>query len=287
MTGYGRATGNYEDKSILVEIRALNGKFTDVRLKLPHLYREKELELRRMLLEWIERGKIEVVIEAQSASGRDEYTLNYPLFEYHYRELSKIAESLGQSPGDMMTAVLRLPNVVAPESGSLTDGEWQALQDTAKAAFEKFNAFRQNEGKSLQKVFKKHVNRIQQLLEKVDPLDQQRAEQIRERLHKSLEDNMSRERIDENRFEQEVLFYLEKIDINEEKSRLGLHCTHFLEVMDNDIVRKGKKLNFISQEMGREINTLGAKAYSSEIQRLVVDMKNELEKIKEQLANTV
>lgn len=287
MTGYGRETLPYKDKTITVEIRSLNSKFTDARLKIPQNFKEKETELRRIIAERVERGKIELMIEVKSHQGDDEYGLNHALFKKYYRELSKLADELSMSKGDMLQAILRLPNVVATDAEEIEEEEWDTVIKVLNSAIEKFEKFRLAEGHAMEEDMRARIRNIQNFQSQLDPHESERVTRLRQRLHQNLEEYLGKDKIDENRFEQEILFYLEKIDITEEKVRLGQHCLYYLEELDKSYKQKGRKLSFITQEMGREINTLGAKAYSSEIQRLVVGMKDELEKIKEQVANSV
>jgi uncharacterized protein (TIGR00255 family) len=287
MTGYGRETVSYKDKTITVEIRSLNSKFTDMRLKMPQNFKEKETELRRVVMERVERGKIDVNIEVKSHQGDDEFGLNTSLFKKYYRELSKLSDELDMPKGDMMLAILRLPNVVATENDEIDEEEWEAVMSAMNKAVDNFEKFRASEGKAMEDDMRARVKIIRESLEVLDPFETERVTRLRQRMHQNLEEYLGKDKIDENRFEQEIMYYLEKIDITEEKVRLGQHCIYYVEELDKNYKQKGRKLSFISQEMGREINTLGAKAYSSEIQKLVVGMKDELEKIKEQIANIV
>ena len=287
MTGYGRVSHPYGDKTINVEVRSLNSKYTDVRLRLPQNYREKEAELRRVLIEKLERGKIDFMLEITSPNGDDGYGLNQALFRKYFRELSKLREELSITEGDIMLAILRLPNVVASAADTIDEREWEAVLAALDLAVLQFDQFRQAEGAAMEADLRMRVGIIQQLLSELNPFEEERIAKLRQRMRQNLDEYLGKENIDENRFEQEVLFYLEKIDLTEEKVRLEQHCKYFLEELAKKHTSKGRKLSFISQEMGREINTMGAKAYSSEIQRLVVGMKDELEKIKEQVANSV
>jgi len=285
MTGYGRVSRNYQDKTIIVEIRSLNSKFTDLRLKAPQHYKEKEPEIRRILTERLERGKIDFTLEINSASGEDGFALNVPLFKRYVAELQKLGTELKVETGDLFQAVLRLPNVVATANDEIEEKEWENVYAAIEEAIRQFESFRASEGKVLENELQSRIVMIQDNLEKVGPLEGERVVRMRQRLYQNLEESLGKEKIDENRFEQEIIHYLEKLDITEEKVRLAQHCKYFLEELKHQGTQKGRKLSFISQEIGREINTLGAKAYSSEIQRLVVVMKDELEKIKEQVAN--
>lgn len=287
MTGYGRESQNYQDKTISVEIRSLNSKFTDIKLKIPPKYKDYENDLRRLLAERAERGKIEFILEIKSIHGDDDFALNVPLFKRYALELRKIAEELHISQADIFSAVLRLPNVIATDTENIDEAEWAAALQTTHKAIAQFDAFRQAEGQAMENELQQRVQNILAGLPLVDPHQEERVSRVRQRMYQNLEEYLGKDKIDENRFEQEILFYLEKMDITEEKVRLEQHCNYFLQELASPDTAKGRKLSFISQEMGREINTLGAKAYSSEIQRLVVQMKDELEKIKELVANTI
>lgn len=287
MTGYGRVSEQFKDLTITVEIRSLNSKFTDLRIKLPQNYRDKEPEIRRMLTDYAERGKLDFTLDVKTILGDEEYSLNLPLFRRYHRELTKLAQELQLPMGDIMSTILKMPNVVTPEQDFLDEEEWANVQQIITKALDAFQTFRQDEGKVLEEDIRTRIANIQALLSQVDPYEEERISKLRQRIHQNLEEYLGKDKIDENRFEQEIIFYLEKIDINEEKVRLAQHCNYFLEELDANTAQKGRKLSFISQEIGREINTLGAKAYSSDIQRFVVNMKDELEKIKEQVANSV
>ncbi len=287
MTGYGRTTSRFEEKTITVEVRSLNSKFTDLRVKIPQNYKEKEQAIRKYLTDNIQRGKIDMTIDIKSAHGDSEYGLNAALFKKYHNELSQIMGELEMPTGDLVQAILRLPNVVSNADTDLSEEEWAALNATIKEAVAKFNEFRREEGAAMETDCRQRVHSIMKDLETLDPFEKKRVEVIRSRMQKNIDEYVGKDNIDANRFEQEILYYLEKIDVTEEKVRLSQHCKYFLEELDKSQVQKGRKLSFISQEMGREINTLGSKANSSDIQRIVVRMKDELEKIKEQVANSV
>ncbi|MEZ4952453.1 MAG: YicC/YloC family endoribonuclease [Saprospiraceae bacterium] len=287
MTGYGRSTKTFGSKTIIVELRSLNSKFTDMRLKVPSSFREKEHELRKFVTEKVERGKIDLSIEIKSLTGEDGFGLNVPLFKKYHEALSNIADELGTGKDGLAAAILRIPNVVVSEEGDMDEEEWKQVLITINDAFDHFTKFREAEGNAMEEDLRLRVKNIRAGLIGVDPFETGRVTRLKNRLKQNLEEFMGKENVDENRFEQEVLFYLEKIDITEEKVRLEQHCSFFLEQLDSPKMSKGRKLSFISQEMGREINTLGAKAYSADIQRIVVNMKDDLEKIKEQVANSV
>ena len=287
MTGYGRLQTLFGDKLISVEIRSLNSKYTDLRLKLPNGYRVYEPEIRKLISGHTERGKVDVTIEIKSGEGDEDYALNKPLFRRYAQELSILADELDMNKEGILAAILKLPNIVSsPEEEPLKD-EWVAVQKAITDTIVKFRDFRSTEGDAMEKDMRIRVSNIQEAIQRLATYEEERIMKLRQRLRLLLEEHLVKDHIDENRFEQEVLFYLEKMDINEEKVRLEQHCVHFLEELGKSITLKGRKLSFISQEMGREINTMGAKAYSSDIQRVVVGMKDELEKIKEQVANSL
>jgi uncharacterized protein (TIGR00255 family) len=287
MTGYGRAHGSFNDKSITVELRALNSKLTDLKLRLPGDYKEKEVELRKMITDHAERGKIDFVLDVQNKDGVAIVSLNESLFRGYHRELTRLSNELGIHQGEIMQAILRIPNVVAAASGEIDEDEWVAICQTVTHALDALRHFRQQEGKALEADLRLRVANIMLLLTEITPFEQGRFVRMRERLRNNMEEGIGKENLDSNRFEQEILYYLEKMDVTEEKVRLEQHCKYFIEQIDNKSLSAGRTLNFISQEMGREINTLGAKAYDADIQRLIVQMKDELEKIKEQLANVL
>ncbi|MEM1319030.1 MAG: YicC/YloC family endoribonuclease [Bacteroidota bacterium] len=287
MTGYGRASESIDDKTITIELRSLNSKFTDVRFKLPQNYKSKEPEMRKLIIETAERGKIDVQIDVQSMDGDGQYALNQALFRKYYRELNQLTDDLAMPSGDLMQAILKLPNVVASEQNTIEEEEWKAIRNALRSALNAFTRFRKEEGHAMEKDCRLRIANITSLLKEVAPFEKERAERLRTKILNNMEEYVGKDNIDANRFEQEILYYLEKIDITEEKVRLEQHCKYFVEELDTQDTLKGRKLSFISQEMGREINTLGSKANSSDIQRVVVKMKDELEKIKEQVANSV
>jgi len=287
MTGYGRAHGSAGDKTITVELRTLNSKLTDLKLRMPSEFKEKEVEIRKMIIDHAERGKIDFALDVQSADGAATVSLNESLFKGYYRELSRLAKELGMDTGDILQTILRIPNVVASPSGEVDEEVWEVVAETLGRALEALKNFRRQEGKALEADLRLRVANIMLLLTEITPFEKERFVRMRERLRANMEEGFSKENLDTNRFEQEILYYLEKMDVNEEKVRLEQHCKYFIEQIDNKNLSAGRTLNFISQEMGREINTLGAKAYDSDIQRLIVQMKDELEKIKEQLANVL
>ncbi len=287
MTGYGRATGNYGDKTIDIEIRSVNSKGADFRLRIPNNYKDKEGYFRRLLQEKAERGKVDVVIEVTSPYGEEQYSLNKLLFKKYYEEVRDTLANIGGKEEGIANAILRIPNILNLEEVEQDPQEWAVISETFESAMEAFVKYRIEEGRILLDDFQARVENILVKLDEVEPYEVERVPRMKEKLQQLLQTQFTPEQIDQNRFEQELIFYFERYDITEEKVRLRQHCDYFMDELNSQEHAKGRKLNFISQEMGREINTLGSKANHSEIQRIVVIMKDELEKIKEQLANIV
>lgn len=287
MTGFGKASTSFGNKNITVEMRSLNSKVFDLRLKVPANFKEKELDLRRILTERVERGKLDLVISVTDMTGEDSgFALNVPLFKKYAREFKALSEELHIGGADLIQSVLRMPNVVMNDDSELDEEEWKVIERTLNEALTQFIAFRKREGEAMEAALQHHTVSILANLAQIAPYEDNRVVKVRQRMYQNLEEFMGKENVDKNRFEQEVLFYLEKIDVTEEKVRLAQHCQYFTDEMaKHEPLFKGRMLNFISQEIGREINTLGAKAYDSDIQRFVVKMKDDLEKIKELLAN--
>jgi uncharacterized protein (TIGR00255 family) len=285
MTGYGRVEKAFHNKRISIELRSLNSKFTDIRIKSPQYYREKEIEFRRILNDRLERGKIEFSLDIVSMEDEGNSVINNSLFKSYYRQLRQLMQELDIPSGDILQAILRLPDVVSGPTEGPDPEEWAIVCQGIEEVTTSFDLFRKDEGKVIEKDLRLRIHNILDGLQLIPALEEERISRTRSRIYQSLEEYLGKENIDESRFEQEILFYLEKMDISEEKSRLAQHCNYFLDELDAHVTQKGRKLAFISQEIGREINTLGAKSYSSEIQRIVVEMKDELEKIKEQVAN--
>ncbi|MCK5078467.1 MAG: YicC family protein [Bacteroidales bacterium] len=285
MTGFGRSTLDLPERSISIEVKSLNSKQFDAYLRLPPLYREKEGELRLLLNNELERGKIELNINIDKNGETGVYQFNRVLAKQYYTEIKALAEELNLEMNDQVISTLtKMPDVLKAEQASLSEEEWAQVREAVKAAIDKLNDFRIKEGAALEKDLLSRAILIEKLLEKIPPLEEKRITHMRERLKKQLEDYLQQGTVDMNRFEQEVVYYMEKLDITEEKVRLKKHCSYFAEILAEQ-GSNGKKLGFISQEMGREINTLGSKANDADIQKIVVLMKDELEKIKEQLFN--
>jgi uncharacterized protein (TIGR00255 family) len=287
MTGYGLAAADHENGKFSVEIKSLNSKFLELNLKLPKAYSEKELALRNLCSKEIERGKVGVTINIE----RSEETLkgasiNAKLVTKYYRELEAITRALGANTDNLLPAVLNMPEVISYTEEAHDEGEWDVIYSTFLAALKNFNQFRTDEGDVLKTDLELRIKNILDFFAQVEVLEPLRIPQIRARLNQFLEDNVGKINIDSNRLEQELIYYIDKLDITEEKIRLRSHCDYFIETLKSKDAN-GKKLGFISQEIGREINTMGAKANDAHIQQLVVGMKEELEKIKEQLLNVL
>ncbi|PLX00933.1 MAG: YicC family protein [Marinilabiliales bacterium] len=285
MTGFGKEVLENEARKITIEIRTLNSKQLDLNLRLPQIYREKELDIRSIMGKNIERGKVDISINIEQKSVAAAPVISKALARHYYNELKEVSESINQSNDyDYLSMIVKMPEVLVSPEIEIDDEEFGELLSTIQLACDKVNTFRINEGKTLEKDFIQRINTIIELLQKVDSFEENRTTRIRERIKSNLEAFSQDVQSDKNRFEQEVIYYLEKLDITEEKIRLKKHCDYFLETLSKDS-SAGKKLGFVSQEIGREINTMGAKANDFDIQQIVVLMKDELEKIKEQLFN--
>lgn len=287
MTGFGRAERPFEGKTVTVEVRSLNGKLVDIRLKSSVHLGQYELELRKLVQDHAVRGKIDLTLDVKGMDATLLGTPNKEAIKQYYADLKDVADDLGVADDTIFQSILKLPNIFQTENGELSPGLWDAFVDAANGALAKLRQFRETEGKSIHDDMRTSILEILKLLGEVAPHEEEREIVLKKRLMDKVHEMDNDAGVDENRFEQEVLYYLDKLDINEEKVRLEQHCKYFLEELDTPAEVKGKKLNFISQEIGREINTLGAKAQWSPIQRVVVQMKNELEKVKEQLPNVL
>lgn len=284
MTGFGKAVCELPNKKVTVEIRSLNSRQLDLNFRVAPQYRDKESEIRSLLSKSLERGKIDFSLYAESAGESSSNAINQALAMEYYREIKKLAEATGEQT-DILSLVMRMPDVLKQEKAAPDEDEWKAIMNSVIETIAAFNKFRDDEGKVLEKEFQQRIGMIKHKLEAVTELDPQRIAGIRERLNKYLEENVAPGTTDKNRFEQELIYYIEKLDITEEKLRLLTHCDYFLATMKEP--SSGRKLGFIAQEIGREINTIGSKANDAGIQKHVVDMKDELEKVKEQLLNVL
>ena len=283
MTGFGNAAVDFQQKTISVEIKSVNSKFFDLTLRLPPIYREKEMELRTELARFIERGKTEVTILLESQETTKRTTINKPLLNAYFEEFKKIDSELNISTPNFLQLILTMPDVMISEKTILSEDEWKAASHAVSLAMNAFQNFRQVEGKVMELDIKQHIEAIVSGINTLALFETNRIESVRSRLLKNLEEFIQSNNIDRNRFEQELIFYIEKFDISEEKVRLKSHCDYFIQTMNED--SSGKKLSFIAQEIGREINTIGSKANDAEMQKNVVILKDELEKIKEQVLN--
>ncbi len=284
MTGYGKAEGVVENKKISVEVRSLNGKFLDCSLRVPGLYRQKEMLVRSKAAKEVVRGKVDISISYESLEGEQNFFINKGLLKNYYQGLSEVSKELNISEENVLGTLMKMPEVMRSEKQKLSEDEWIGIEKLIDEALVSFNAFRLAEGDVLQKEVEGRINEISSLLTQVEPFESERIETITTRIRKNIDEIVSKDGFDQNRFEQELIFYMERYDITEEKVRLQAHCEHFIKTMNNEQAQ-GKKLGFISQEIGREINTLGSKANHAEMQKIVVQMKDELEKIKEQALN--
>jgi uncharacterized protein (TIGR00255 family) len=287
MTGYGKAECELAAKKITIEIKTLNSKNIDIHTKIPSYYREKELEIRNLLTDKLQRGKVEISLYYEITDEAQAAEVNTQIVKSYYQQLKGIADEVGLNASDvLLQTVMRLPDTLRMDRTEIDDEEWHALRRIIVEAADEVNSFREQEGRSLYTDVSNHIKSIKGFLPEIEIHEKQRVDRIRERIASNFNELFGDKDIDKNRLEQEILYYLEKLDINEEKVRLDNHCNYFLEMLeDNDPI--GKKLGFICQEIGREINTIGSKANDYEIQRRVVLMKDELEKVKEQIANVL
>ena len=286
MTGYGKVTKSRNGKNIEVEIRSLNSKTLDVHTKMPVALNSKDLDIRAMIAAGLERGKVDVSVTLTTDATEDNLRINEQLLEAYFRKTVEIARNFGVEIDQslLLTTLLRFPDVQKVEQEEEIEDEWELTREAVEEALKQLDEFRIQEGQNLKADFNKRVSLILSYLDEVEPLANARVGIIRERILQRFEELKGTVDVDSNRLEQELIFYIEKLDITEEKVRLRNHCRYFIENIDAD-ESTGKKLGFIAQEMGREINTLGSKANDAEIQKIVVKMKDELEKIKEQVLN--
>lgn len=287
MTGFGKATNEFNGTKITVEVKTLNSKMNDTKIRVPSSYREKELEIRNLITEKLDRGKIDVSLNLESANKTSAVKINSELVAEYNAQLQGVSEELGLVPADALNLIMRMPNVLESENHEFDAQEYNSIKQTILEGLNACNNFRKDEGLQLENDLKKRIAIISDRLEKVMKLAPARVDNKREKLLARFEDMKKDDDVfDNNRFEQELIYYLEKLDITEEHVRLKSHLEYFSNTMDSD-PGQGKKLGFIGQEMGREINTIGSKANHAEMQRHVVEMKDELEKIKEQVLNVL
>lgn len=287
MTGYGIAVTDFANAKYTVEIKSLNSKFLELALKLPKSFSDKEFVLRNECSKQIERGKVNVAVTVEySETQKKSASIDSGLLKAYYKQLREAADELGDSGSNLLQMALNFPDVVKYDEDTISDEEWVQMHKTFNAAMLDFQKFRSDEGGVLQQDLIARVKSIYDSLRKIEEIAPKRIPQIKERLTLLLEENVGKENYDQNRLEQELIFYIDKLDITEEKIRLTSHCDYFLETLKSPDAN-GKKLGFISQEIGREINTIGSKANDAQIQQIVVGMKEELEKVKEQLLNVL
>ncbi len=287
MTGFGRAEQAVGDKVFLAEVKSLNGKQFDLRITIPPLLKPFEFDIRNILQEKLIRGSVECIIYIKQNGSSKPVTINTELAKAYYQPIAELSEELNLNPGDVLSTLLKLPDVITPSNDVLTDEDWTGFKVVLMAAINELKEHRVNEGKSLEADLLLRIENILIHEEKIAKMEPQRQKRVRDGLVKILEENIGKDNYDENRLEQELVYYIEKIDISEEQVRLKNHCDYFRTILNEGEEGKGKKLAFIMQEIGREINTTGSKAYDSEIQKSVVLMKDELEKAKEQVLNVL
>ena len=287
MTGYGKATAETGSRKVIVEIKSLNSKAMDISTKIIPAYRDKELDIRSRITAALERGKVDFSLYIDAASTSGAQAINVPVFKSYLEQIKAVATQTGAPmPADLFPVILRMPEVLSTnQQEEVSDEEWAAVSTAVDQAINALVEYRKVEGAALEKKFREKISNISALLASVEPYEKDRVAKIKERMRTSMQDAVGKN-YDENRFEQEMIFYIEKLDINEEKQRLTNHLDYFIKTLE-DGHGQGKKLGFIAQEMGREINTLGSKSNQAEMQNIVVRMKDELEQIKEQVLNVM
>ncbi len=286
MTGFGKSTTELPNKKISVEIKSLNSKQLDLNTRIPGIYREKEMQIRNTLMQTIERGKVDFLIYVENVDRNISSQINQGAVENYYEQIRTISENLNISlPSDPFSIILRLPETIKTEYSEMNESEWDAVNKTIEDALSHFADFRIQEGAMLEKLFIQKIENIKILSKDIEKYETERIEKVRTKMQEALA-KIDSGSYDQNRFEQELIFYIERLDINEEKNRLENHLKYFIETM-NDKKGQGRKLGFIVQEIGREINTMGSKSNHVEMQKLVVQMKDELEQIKEQILNVL
>jgi len=286
MTGFGKVTAELPSKKVIIEIKSLNSKQLDLTARISPVYREKEMQIRNELLQSLERGKIEIAIYIEDIGKETSAKINLPVLESYYEQIKTISENLKiPIPGDWFQTLLRMPDVIKNDMAELDESEWETVHQTLLEAINQLINFRLQEGAMLKKLFEQKITNIADLLKQIDQYENERIEKLKTRITENLK-KFAEIEYDSNRFEQEMIYYIEKFDVNEEKARLENHLQYFIDTLNNGS-GQGKKLGFITQEIGREINTLGSKSNHVEMQKLVVQMKDELEQIKEQVLNVL
>lgn len=287
MTGFGRFEKSITDKTFLVDIKSLNGKQFELQLRLPSILKPFEFDIRRMLSEKLIRGSVDCMISLKDTGSAKPVTINTDLAKAYYKPLAELSAALNLDPSHILSTLVKLPEVITPSSETLTDEEWSDFQQVLQSAISNLNTHRLNEGAVMEQDLLLRIGNIEKQQAEVIKLEPLRQQKIREGLTRLLEENVGKENYDSNRLEQELIYYIEKIDITEEQVRLKNHCDYFKSLLTDTDESKGKKLSFVLQEIGREINTTGSKAYDATIQKAVIMMKDELEKAKEQVLNVL
>lgn len=287
MTGFGRAERQITDKTFLIDLRSLNGKQFELNLKIPAFLKPFEFAIRNRLSQKLLRGSVECVISLKETGETKPVTINTELAKAYYKPIAELSADLGLDASHILSTILKLPEVITPSGETLTDEEFESFMLVLDEAIDNLNNHRTEEGKSLEADLSSRINSITELQVEIAQLEPLRKQRIRENFEKVLNENIGKENYDPNRLEQEIIYYIEKLDLSEEQVRLKNHCEYFLSLLNEEDESKGKKLSFILQEIGREINTTGAKAYDSSIQKYVVAMKDNLEKAKEQILNVL
>ena len=287
MTGYGRSEKTVGEKSYLVELRSLNGKQYDIRLMIPSILKPYEIDIRNILNEGLQRGSIECIITVSQNGSDKSVRVNKGVAKAYYEPILALSNELGLSQENILSTLLKLPDVISPSTEMISKEEWKLFSEILTNSISDLNMHRKEEGKSIEDDLNARISNIELQQAAIATLEPQRRIKIKEGLQKVLEEHIGKENYDPNRLEQELIYYIEKIDISEEQVRLKNHCDYFKDVLSDKLTIKGKKLSFILQEIGREINTTGSKAYDSDIQKCVVLMKDELEKAKEQILNVL
>lgn len=286
MTGYGKAEGIIGNKKVTIQIRSLNSKQADVTIKVPSLFKEQELHFRKEIAAIMQRGKIEMYLSFEATEANNSYEIDEVIFDRYYTQLNQLNEKYNLDNNELLSSMLKMPEILKSREEIVDEKDNVALKKLLKEALKEIIAFRVDEGKILENDLRLHVREIEHYLHEALQYEGERTETVRSRILGNLEDLGQKEKTDMDRFEQEMIYYMEKYDISEEKVRLKAHCDYFIETME-DSEGQGKKLGFIAQEIGREINTLGSKANHAQMQKLVVQMKDQLEKIKEQVLNVL
>lgn len=288
MTGYGRAEGSVGKMKFLVELRSVNGKQFDLRLNIPQILKPYEFDIRKQVNLGLERGSVECIVTLESVGDHSPVGINQSLAKAYFEPIAALSKDLGLSTDNLLATILKFPDVMTSEISALSETEISIFKQLLQKAIDAINSHRMNEGAVLEKDILSRIDKIESIQPKIAVLADARKTTIRENLSKILGENVSADKFDANRMEQELIYYIEKIDINEEQVRLRNHCNYFRSITsEKEPIAKGKKLGFVLQEMGREINTTGSKAYNADIQQLVVIMKDELEKAKEQILNVL